>query len=105
MTFDWPLADSMNITSSCLRGAPSLSQTSQWMITTWHPLSRIPVTEVVPLRIMSRVLSGKVGAAWTVPTEKVDTMWAADVGRAGRRLVVVASLKYFLTSGERARSS
>ena len=58
----------------------------------------------------SRVLRGRVGAAlrrsWVAPTEKVKTVWVpAAVGRARRRFVVVASLKYFFTSGERARSS
>src|SRR5882724_13719436 len=83
---------------------------SQWMMTTWHPLSRIPVTSVDPLRMTSRVLRGRVGAAsrrsWVAPTEKVKSVWVlAAVGRAGRRFVVVASLKYFLTSGKRDRSS
>src|SRR5882724_3060173 len=80
------------------------------MITTWHLLSRIPVTAVDPLRMTSRVLRGRVGAAsrrsWVAPREKVKTVWTpAAVGRARRCFVVVASLKYFLTSGERARSS
>src|SRR5882724_294832 len=79
------------------------------MMTTWHPLSRMPVTEVDPLRIMSRVLRGRVGAvsrrSQFTPTEKVETVWAPAAGRARRFFVVVASLKYFLTSNERARSS
>src|SRR5882724_2435534 len=58
----------------------------------------------------SRVLRGRVGAAsrrsQVIPTKKVETVWVlVTVGRAGRCFVVVASLKYFLTSGERARSS
>jgi len=80
------------------------------MMTTWHLLSRIPVTIVDPLRITSRVLRGNVGAALrrlqVAPMEKVETVWAlAAVGRARRHFVVVASLNYFLTSSERARSS
>src|SRR5882724_10820220 len=83
---------------------------SQWMMTTLHPLSRIPITAVDPLRMTLRVLRGNVGAAsrrsWVTPTEKVKMVWApAAVGRARRHFLVVASLKYFLTSGERARSS
>src|SRR5882724_7776014 len=110
VTLAWPLADSMNMTWSCFKGAPSLSQMSQWMMTTWHLLSRIPVTIVDPLRITSRVLRGNVGAALrrlqVAPMEKVETVWAlAAVGRARRHFVVVASLNYFLTSSERARSS
>jgi len=80
------------------------------MMTTWHPLSRIPVHEVDPLRMMLRVLRGRVGAAsrrlWFTPTEKVKLVWAlAAAGRARRGFVVVASLKYFLTHSKRARSS
>src|SRR5882724_11377316 len=79
------------------------------MITTWHPVSRIPVTEVDSLRMRSRVLRGRVGAALRrsqfAPTEKVDMVWAPAVNRARRHLVVVASLKCFLTSSKRARSS
>ena len=109
VTSDCPFADSMNMTRSCFRGAPSFSQMSQRMMTTWQPLSRIPVTGVVPLRITSIVLRGRVGAAlrssWSAPNEKVETVCVLVVGRAGSRLVVVASLKYFRTSGESARSS
>ena len=109
VTSDCPFADSMNMTRSCFRGAPSFSQMSRRMMTTWQPLSRIPVTGVDPLRITSIVLRGRVGAAsrssWSTPNEQVETICVPTVGRAGSHLVVVASLKYFHTSGESARSS
>jgi len=34
----------MNMTLVPIKGVPSLSQMSRWMMTTWHPLSRISVT-------------------------------------------------------------
>ena len=104
VTLDCPFANSMNMAQSCFRGAPNFSQMSQQMMTTWQLLSRIPVPGVIPLRITSIVLKGRVGAAlwssWSAPNEKVETICALVVGRAGSHLVVVASLKYFRTSGK-----